>query len=136
MRSPRREPTRQDRFEATVLVHLDAAYNLARWLLRDDSGAEDVVQDASLRAFRFFETMQGPSPKAWFIAIVRNACLDWIGARKRRGVEEAFDEAEHGSAMSDAGDSPNRRRPLPCGPAKRGTCMHASMRCPSSSAKC
>jgi len=95
------EPTRQERFETMVLVHVDAAYNLARWLLRDDSSAEDVVQDASLRAFRFFDSMQGASPKAWFIAIVRNACLDWIGARKRRGLEESFDEGEHGGALPD-----------------------------------
>ena len=99
------EPTRQERFETMVLVHVDAAYNLARWLLRDDSGAEDVVQDASLRAFRFFDAMQGASPKAWFIAIVRNACLDWIGVRKRRGLEESFDEGEHGGALLDASGS-------------------------------
>ena len=103
------EPTRRDRFEATVLVHVDAAYNLARWLVRDDRGAEDVVQDAALRAFRFFDDMHGPSPRAWFFAIVRHAALDWIGATKRRGVEESFDEGQHGNAMLDAaypGDTP------------------------------
>ena len=55
------------RFETVVLVHLDAAYNLARWLTRDAAGADDAVQEASLRAFRFFDSLStpsGPSPKA------------------------------------------------------------------------
>ncbi|MBC7778967.1 MAG: sigma-70 family RNA polymerase sigma factor [Proteobacteria bacterium] len=98
------EPNQRERFEASVLVHLDAAYNLARWLLRDADAADDVVQDASLRAFRFFDAMQGPTPRAWFMAIVRNACLDWIGMKKRRGVEECYDEAVHGGSVLDAAD--------------------------------
>jgi RNA polymerase sigma factor (sigma-70 family) len=100
------EPSRRERFEAAVLPHLDAAYNLARWLLRDDSGAQDAVQDASLRAFRFFDAMQGPTPKAWFMAIVRNACMDRLGQARRRGLEESFDEAEHGAALHAAGANP------------------------------
>jgi RNA polymerase sigma factor (sigma-70 family) len=96
---PLGEPSRRERFEAAVLAHLDAAYNLARWLLRDADAAEDVVQDASLRAFRFFDGVQGESSKAWFMAIVRNACLDAIAARRRRGTEESFDEAAHGGAL-------------------------------------
>lgn len=86
------------RFEATVLTHLDAAYNLARWLTRDAAGAEDAVQDACLRAFRFFDSLQGPSPKAWFMAIVRNACLDWLKDQRVRGAEEPYDEALHAGA--------------------------------------
>ena len=85
-----------DRFEQAVLSHLDAAWNLARWLTRDEAGAEDAVQDACLRAFRFFETQQGPSPKAWFMTVVRNACLDWLKERRQRGVEEEYDDEEHG----------------------------------------
>jgi len=100
--APAGEPSRRERFEAAVLPHLDAAYNVARWLLRDEVAAEDVVQDASLRAFRHFDGMQGPSPKAWFMAIVRNACLDWMRLRKHRDVEDSFDEAEHGVPASDA----------------------------------
>ena len=93
------------RFEAAVLPHLDAAYNLARWLTRDESAAEDVVQDACLRAFRFFEAQQGASPKAWFMAIVRNAAFDWIRERGRR-AEEALGEVEYGTqgATADAPD--------------------------------
>ena len=83
-------------FEQTVLVHLDAAYNLARWLVRDETGAEDAVQDACLRAYRFFDTQHGPSVKAWFIAIVRNACLDWLEAHRGAGAHETYDDEIHG----------------------------------------
>ena len=83
------------RFEAVVLVHLDAAYNLARWLTRDAAGADDAVQEACLRAFRFFDSLQGPSPKAWLMAIVRNACLDWLKDQRARGADEAYDEDLH-----------------------------------------
>ncbi|HKA43009.1 MAG TPA: sigma-70 family RNA polymerase sigma factor [Burkholderiales bacterium] len=93
------------RFERTVLAHLDAAYNLARWLTRDDAGAEDAVQEACLRAFRFFEGQQGSSPKAWFMAVVRNACLDWIREHRRRAVEEEYDDALHGAGTGDPPDA-------------------------------
>lgn len=85
------------RFEATVLVHLDAAYNLARWLTHDEHGAQDAVQDACLRAFRFFDSLHGPSPKAWFMAVVRNACLDWLKNQRRRTLEDEYDDDAHGS---------------------------------------
>ncbi len=88
------------RFEIAVLAHLDAAHNLARWIVRDDAAAEDVVQEASLRAFRFFDGMHGASPKAWFMAVVRNACLDWLKDHRRRGVEEEYDDEVHSLAAS------------------------------------
>ena len=88
------------RFDATVLAHLDAAYNLARWLTHDEFGAEDAVQEACLRAFRFFDSLQGPSPKAWFMAIVRNACLDWLKNQRRRALEDEYDDDEHGSVAA------------------------------------
>ena len=87
------------RFEVVVLVHLGAAYNLARWLTRDASGADDAVQDACLRAFRFFDSLQGPSPKAWFMAVVRNACLDWLKDQRVRGAQEPYDDELHASHM-------------------------------------
>ena len=95
-----RDPSKRKRFEDAVLAHLDAAYNLARWMLRDDAAAEDVVQDASLRAFRFFDGMTGASPKAWFMTIVRNACRDWIKLNRQRGLEEAYDDDTHGLAVA------------------------------------
>ncbi|PYK10914.1 MAG: RNA polymerase subunit sigma [Verrucomicrobia bacterium] len=66
------ERTRLTEFERQVLPHLDAAYNLARFLLRNDRDAEDVVQEAALRAFRFFESFRGENSRAWFLSIVRN----------------------------------------------------------------
>lgn len=74
------------RFEQTIMPHLDAAYNLARWLTRNDSDAQDVVQDAYLRAFKYFDSFQGENPSAWLLAIVRNACFTWM--RRNRPSEE------------------------------------------------
>jgi len=74
------------RFEQTIMPHLDAAYNLARWLTRNDSDAQDVVQDAYLRAFKYFDSFQGESPSAWLLAIVRNTCFTWM--RRNRPSEE------------------------------------------------
>lgn len=65
------------RFEIEILPHLDAAYGLARYLCRDADAAEDVVQEACLRAFRALASRQGDSPRAWFLAIVRNCHFDW-----------------------------------------------------------
>src|SRR5258706_16043686 len=70
------------RFEKSVLPHLDAAYNLARWLTRNDHDAQDVVQEAYLRAFRFFEGMRGSDARPWLLAIVRNAGYSWLGKNR------------------------------------------------------
>ena len=99
------DPTKLSRFETVVLVHLDAAYNLARWITRDSAGADDAVQEACLRAFRFFDSLQGPSPKAWLMAIVRNACLDWLKDQRARGADEAYDEAVHTERVVESAES-------------------------------
>jgi len=77
-------------------VHLDSAYNLARWLTRDDHAAKDAVQDGCLRAFQAFDQMHGPNARAWFLAVIRSACLDLLRKQKGRGVEEEYDEDLHG----------------------------------------
>src|SRR5258705_1673826 len=84
-------------FEETILPHLNAAYNLARWLTRNEDDAKDVVQEAYLRAFRFFDGFRGGDGKAWLLAVVRNTCLTW--RRRERGNVTAvpFDETAHGS---------------------------------------
>ncbi len=97
------------RFESTVLVHLDAAHNLARWITRDETGAQDAVQEACLRAFRFFESQTGPNAKAWFMAIVRNACLDWLKAGRQRGLEEQYEDDAHAAASSDSPEAAAER---------------------------
>ena len=61
-----------------VLPHLDAAYNLARWLTRNDADAEDVVQDAFVRALRYFAGFRGDDARAWLLAIVRNTSYDFL----------------------------------------------------------
>ena len=80
------EPTTHARFEDAVLPHLNAAYNLARWLTRDGHDAEDVVQEAYLRAFRAFGGFRGGDGRAWLLAVVRNTCLTWL--RRNRPVLE------------------------------------------------
>jgi len=87
-------------FEQTVLPHLDAAYNLARWLTRNNQDAEDVVQEAYLRAFRFFDGFRGGDGRAWLLAVVRNTCFSWLRERRRKETIE-FDERVHGGAAPE-----------------------------------
>ncbi|PYP26234.1 MAG: RNA polymerase subunit sigma [Gemmatimonadetes bacterium] len=98
------EPSQLTRFEAVVLPHLDAAYTLARYLMRDAHDAEDVVQDAYLRALKYFDGFRGTGPgdsRAWLLAIVRNTA--YTVRRSRRADERAteFDEALHSEAVAD-----------------------------------
>ena len=81
-------------FDEVVLPHLDAAYRLARWLVRNDHDAEDVVQEASLRAFRYFRTFAGGNGRAWFLRIVRNTCCGWRGDSFHAHTDP-FDETQH-----------------------------------------
>src|SRR5260370_40840061 len=75
----------RERFEQLVLPHLDAAFNLARWLLRSRADAEDVAQEAMLRAYRFFGGFHGGDARAWLLQIVRNTGYTWL--EKNRPVE-------------------------------------------------
>jgi RNA polymerase sigma factor (sigma-70 family) len=79
-------------FEQEVLPHLDAAYNLARWLTRNDQDAQDVVQEAYLRAFRFFPGFRGGDARAWLMKIVRNTCYTWLNANRPLQDAAEFDE--------------------------------------------
>ena len=72
------EQNRLASFEEAVLPHLDAAYNLAHWLTRNDTDAEDVVQEAYLRAFKFFGGFHGSDGRSWLLAIVRNTSYTWM----------------------------------------------------------
>ena len=82
--------------EQAILPHLDAAYSLARWLTATEQDAEDVLQEACLRAVRFFPGYQGGSARAWLLTIVRNACYTWLEQKRARGPATAFDEEIHG----------------------------------------
>jgi RNA polymerase sigma-70 factor (ECF subfamily) len=110
-RTLRKEPgmngsTKLALFEETILPHLNSAYNLARWLTRNDYDAQDVVQEAYLRAFRFFDGFKGGDGKAWLLAIVRNTCLTWRRREKGNITAVPFDETAHGAnrgASAEAG---------------------------------
>jgi RNA polymerase sigma-70 factor (ECF subfamily) len=85
----------RERFERALLPHLDAAYNLARWLTRSDHDAEDLVQSAYLRALKFFGTYNEANGRAWLLTIVRNGCYTWLRQKRTRGATAAFDEEIH-----------------------------------------
>lgn len=79
-------------FEEVVLPHLDAAFNYARWLTRSDADAEDVVQDAYVRALRFFSSLRGDDARPWLLTIVRNAWYARIASRARTQSAVVYDE--------------------------------------------
>lgn len=95
---------RRKRFEADVLPHLDAAYNLARWLARAPADAEDIVQDAMLRAYRGFDGLRGADAKPWLLAIVRNCWRSLAQDTKRRGHVALSDEDSAELVPAAAGD--------------------------------
>lgn len=105
------DPQERLRFEQIVLPHVDAAFNLARWLMRSRSDAEDVAQESMMRAFKFFRGFHGGDARAWLLQIVRNTCFTWL--EKNRPVEAAteFDEDLHTQpgpspeALAIAGDN-------------------------------
>lgn len=77
------EQSRQSRFEIAVMQHLDAAHNLAWWMTRNDHDAADIVQDACLKAWRFFDDLRAGDAKAWFLSIVRTTVIDRLRARRQ-----------------------------------------------------
>ncbi len=88
-------PAITDSFHDVVVPHLDAAHRLARWLTGNEHDAEDVVQEASLRAFRYFRTFTGGNGRAWFFRIVRNTSATWR-SRRLQEAADSFDEEAHG----------------------------------------
>ncbi len=95
-------------FEECVLPHMNAAYNLARWLTRNEHDAQDVVQESYLRAFRFFDSYRGGDGKSWLMAVVRNTCITWRRHEQRELSSEPFDEMTHGSGRQ----APNQEEKL------------------------
>ena len=83
------------RFEQLVLPHLDAAFNLAVWILSSRTDAEDVTQEAMLRAFRFFQGFYGSDVRAWLLQIVRNTSYTWLEKNRRMKMTDEFDEELH-----------------------------------------
>src|ERR1700722_10718878 len=88
------------RFDQAILPHLDAAYNLARHLMRNDQDAQEVTQEACLRAFRFFDGYQGGGMRAWWLTIVRYTCYKLLHKNRRADSTELFDEEICSSEIS------------------------------------
>jgi RNA polymerase sigma factor (sigma-70 family) len=84
------------------MPHLDAAYNLARWMTHNDHDAEDVVQEAYLRAHKYFDGFHGEDGRPWLLAVVRKTCYTWLKQHRARPPAASFDEAIHSSIPSDA----------------------------------
>ena len=100
--------SRRERFETLVLPHLDAAFNLARWLLHDELSAEDAVQEASMRAYRYIDALRGDDARPWWLGIVRNTCFTML-ERKRHGpemveLEDGEWEANQGASVHSSPD--------------------------------
>ena len=106
---------RRHRFEALALPHLDAAYNLARWLSRSPVDADDIVQDAMLRAFRGFDGFRGGDVKAWLLTIVRNCWRAPVAGSRRRGHASLDDQELPATDAEPGRDRHSGRHPAPDG---------------------
>jgi RNA polymerase sigma-70 factor (ECF subfamily) len=98
------DPSHRSKYESIVMIHLDAAYALARYLTRNDRDAEDIVQDACLRAFRFLETFRGGSSRAWFLTIVRNVYYGELKRKRSQPLNVVLDEGE--TTLEDSESAP------------------------------
>ena len=94
------------RFESIVMPHLDAAYNLARWLTRNDHNAEDLVQMAFVRAFKFFDGFRGSDARAWLLTIVRHTYYTALRDKRHEDDDVTFDEVVHSMHESARSGSP------------------------------
>ena len=103
MRDENRAPGQAGGFEEVVLPHLDAAYNLARWLVRKPQDAEDIVQEAYLRAFKFFGGYQGGDARSWVLKIVRNTSYSFLEKNRPAELAEEFDEEVHTAVVEQPG---------------------------------
>lgn len=88
-------------FEATVLPHLDAAYSLARWLVKDEHNAQDLVHEAFLRAMKYFGGFNGGDARPWLLRIVRNTCYTWLGEQRRVLQQFEFSDADDDQTERD-----------------------------------
>jgi len=96
--TPLEEQDKLAQFEQSIMPHMNAAYNLARWLAGNDPDAQDVVQEAYLRAFKFLSGFRGGDSRSWLLRIVRNSFYDWLKRNRREDPVTEFDEKLHGQA--------------------------------------
>lgn len=100
-----RDEERTRRFEAIALPHLDSAFNLARWLMKSESDAEDAVQQAYLKAFQYFDRFSGTEGRAWILTIVRHTCYDLLATRKSRSAVIGLIQDEGASHIEEVRDT-------------------------------
>jgi RNA polymerase sigma-70 factor, ECF subfamily len=107
--------TKARRFEQTIVPHLDSAYNLARWLTRNDADAQDVVQEACLRAFKYFDGFDGEYANAWLLKIVRNTCYSWLkdnrASERTLALEDDLEEIDRDLSTKEINASGLGRSP-------------------------
>lgn len=96
------DPAQIHRFETLALPHLDAAYNLARWLTGNGDDAQDVVQEAVLRAMRYFGSFRGDDARPWLLQIVRHTCFAWMKHNRPADMVALDDEGDHDGPWRDA----------------------------------
>jgi RNA polymerase sigma-70 factor (ECF subfamily) len=94
--------SKEQSFQTMMLPHLDSAFNLARWLARSNPDAEDIVQEAYLRAFKFFDSFHGEDGRAWLLGIVRNTFYTWYQQNKTQASSTQFEEELHSIQINDA----------------------------------
>ncbi|OIR15913.1 ECF RNA polymerase sigma factor SigR [mine drainage metagenome] len=97
--------TKEKRFQAMVLPHLDSAFNLARWLARNNQDAEEIVQEAYLRAYKFFDGFHGEDGRAWLLSIVRNTFYTWYRQNRAEGQTTQFEEELHSIGNTDSSNA-------------------------------
>ena len=98
-----KDQDKQAQFEQTVLPHINAAFNLAHWLINNDQDAEDIVQESCLRAYKYFSSYQGGNSRAWLLTIVRNTCYTWLHENQAQGLTVDLDD-ELSSIELDSAD--------------------------------
>ena len=103
MREDQRESKQAAAFEQMLLPHMDAAYNLARWLVRNTHDAEDIVQESYLRAFKFFGGYQGGDARSWVLKIVRNTSYSYLHKNRTADLADEFDETVHSATSEQSG---------------------------------
>ena len=98
-----KDQDKQAQFEQTVLPHINAAFNLAHWLINNDQDAEDIVQESYLRAYKYYSSYQGGNSRAWLLTIVRNTCYTWLHENQAQGLTVDLDD-ELSSVEFDSAD--------------------------------
>jgi len=105
-------PPKKERYQALMLAHMNSAFNLACWLTRSRADAEDIVQEACLRAYKFFDSFHGDDGRAWLLAIVRNTFYTWHSENRKQEPTMEFDEERHSHEEAGVAQADNNPETL------------------------